>query len=93
MAEVQRTTESGETTELFLQFLMMQEQQALLALGKHPKAPAGAAPKNLALGKIFIDHLGMLRDKTRGNLSADEQECLERALLSLKSAYLEAVKG
>ena len=36
MAEVQKSTEAGEFTQLFIQFLMMQQQQALLALGKHP---------------------------------------------------------
>ena len=92
MAEVQRTTLSGELTEKFLQFVMMQTQQALLALGKHPSRPAGAAPPNLTLGKVFIDHLTMLRTKTDGNLTGDEQKALNNAIAHLEKALAEATK-
>lgn len=92
MAEVQKTTQSGETTALFIQFIMMQQQQALLALGKHPNPPPGAPPKNLTLGKVFVDQLGMIRTKTDGNLTAQEREVLDAALSSLQAAYV-AAKG
>lgn len=89
MAEVFKTTEAGETTQLFLQFLAMQQQQALLALGRHPNRPAGAPPPNVALGKAFIDQLGMIREKTRGNLTAEEERLLNMALQQLQLAYTE----
>lgn len=92
MAEVQKSTEAGEFTQLFIQFLMMQQQQALLALGKHPKAPPGAPPPNLQLGKVFIDQLGMIREKTRGNLNPDEEQLLNKVLADLQLMYLEAIK-
>ncbi|RYD70965.1 MAG: DUF1844 domain-containing protein [Verrucomicrobiaceae bacterium] len=93
MAEVQKTTEAGEMTQLFIQFLMMQQQQALLALGKHPNPPPGAPPSNIQLGKVFVDHLGMIREKTRGNLTPDEQQLLNTVLATLQMAYVEASKG
>jgi len=92
MAEVQRSQHSGELAEKFLQFILMQTQQALLALGKHPSRPAGAPPPNLQLGQVFIDHLAMLRVKTQGNLSGDEQRALDNAIAHLQSAYAEATK-
>lgn len=92
MAEVQKTTEAGEFTQLFIQFLMMQQQQALLALGRHPNPPPGAPPPNLQLGKVFIDQLGMIREKTRGNLTPDESQLLSQVLSTLQMAYLEATK-
>jgi hypothetical protein len=70
----------------------MQTQQALLALGKHPSRPAGAAPPNLQLGKLFIDHLGMLRMKMEGNLSEDESKALNNAITHLQNAFVEATK-
>src|ERR1700760_608386 len=91
MAELQRSTNAGETAQLFVQFIQMQQQQALLALGKHPKLPRDAAPVNLTLGKVFIDQLGVIREKTRSNLSGEEQAVLDNALALLKNAYLEAV--
>lgn len=92
MPEVQKTTESGETTQLFIQFVMMQQQQALLALGKHPTVAAGQA-KNLTLAKMFIDQLGMIRQKTAGNLHADEVRLLEKTITSLQTAYTEVMRG
>ena len=91
MPEVQKTTESGETTQLFIQFVMMQQQQALLALGKHPTVAAGAA-KNVTLAKMFIDQLGMIRQKTAGNLHRDEERLLESTIGSLQAAYADATK-
>ena len=93
MAEIQRTQTSGEMTETFLQFVMMQTQQALLALGRHPNRPAGAPPPNLQLGKVFIDHLTMLRSKMQGNLNGDEQNALNNAIAHLQNAYVEVSKG
>ena len=93
MAEVQRSQHSGELTEKFLQFIIMQTQQALLALGRHPSRPAGAPPPNLQLGKVFIEHLTMLRAKTQGNLNGDEQSALNNAIAHLENAFVEVTKA
>ena len=93
MAEVQRSQHSGELTEKFLQFILMQTQQALLALGRHPSRPAGAPPPNLQLGKVFIEHLTMLRAKTQGNLNGDEQSALNNAIAHLENAFAEVTKA
>ena len=92
MAQYQRAAQTSELTETFLQFILMQTQQALLALGKHPSRPAGAAPPNLQLGKLFIDHLSMLRMKMEGNLSGDESNALNNAITHLQNAFVEATK-
>ena len=92
MAEFQRSKQTSELTETFLQFILMQTQQALLALGKHPSRPANAAPANLQLGKIFIDHLTMLRTKMEGNLAPDEQSAITNAITHLQNAFAEATK-
>ncbi len=92
MAQFQRSTQTSELTETFLQFIMMHTQQALLALGKHPSRPAGAAPANLQLGKVFIDHLVMLRAKMEGNLAGDEQSAITNAITHLQNAFVEATK-
>jgi hypothetical protein len=93
MPQVVKTDLAGETTPLFIQFVMMQHQQALFALGQHPHRPPHAPPPNLALGKVFIDQLEMLRGKTRGNLTADEAKVLETALAELRVKYVAAQEG
>jgi hypothetical protein len=92
MAEFQRSTQTSELTETFLQFVMMHTQQALRALGRHPSRPAGAPPPNLQLGKVFIDHLIMLRMKMEGNLGGDEQNAINNAITHLQNAFVEATK-
>ena len=92
MAEIQRATQTSELTDTFLQFIMMQTQQALLALGKHPSRPPSAPPPNLQLGKVFIDHLIMLRWKTEGNLNGDEKNALNNAITHLQNAFVEVTK-
>jgi hypothetical protein len=93
MAEVQKTTVSGETTQKFIQFIMMQQQQTLLALGRYPNPPPGVPPSNLSLARVFIDQLGMIRVKTAGNLNRDEQQLLDSVLESLERAYQEIIQG
>lgn len=92
MPEVQRSTQSGELTQTFLQFILMQTQQALFAIGKHPQRQASSPPPNLELGKMYIDHLVMLRWKTEGNLAPDEKIALNNAISHLQNAYVEAMK-
>src|SRR4030095_5735869 len=92
MPEVQRSSESGETTQLFIQFVMMQQQQALLALGRHPQSGPGGPRENLALAKIFIDQMAMIRGKTTGNLNPHEQETLDEILQSLEKVYAETLE-
>ena len=93
MPQVQKTDQSGEMTQLFIQFVMMQHQQTLFALGQHPSAPPNAAPPNLNLARVFIDQLGMLAVKTQGNLSPEETRVLESTLSDLRAKFVEATSG
>jgi len=90
---VQKTTEAGEMTQLFIQFVMMQQHQALLALGRHPNPVPGSPPANLSLGKALVEQLAMIQQKTLGNLNPDEESVLQSALTTLESAYTEARKA
>jgi hypothetical protein len=93
MAVVQKSTEAGEMTQLFIQFVMMQQHQALLALGRHPNPIPGSPPANLALGKALVEQLAMIQQKTSGNLNPDEEGVLKSALDTVQAAYQEATKA
>ena len=90
MAEVQTTTQSGEMTQRFIEFVMMQAQNAALFLGQIPNPQTGKAEVNLEVARMFIDQLAMIEEKTRGNLSKDETTVLRNALSSLQLAFVEA---
>jgi Domain of unknown function (DUF1844) len=88
MAEVQTSTQSGEMSQRFIEFVMMQAQQASLFLGRIPSPQSGKTEILLEPAKLFIDHLEMIREKTRGNLTNEEKEILNSVLSDLEMAYV-----
>ena len=90
MAEVQTSTHSGELAQRFIEFVMMQAQQASLFLGRIPNPQSGKAEILLEPAKLFIDQLEMIREKTRGNLTNQETEILNSVLSDLEMAYVQA---
>lgn len=77
-------------TQRFIEFVMMQAQQAALFLGKIPNPQTGKAEVNLEVARMFIDQLEMIREKTRGNLSNEEAEILTRVLSDLQLAFVQS---
>ncbi|MCH7768952.1 MAG: DUF1844 domain-containing protein [Nitrospinae bacterium] len=65
--------------------------QALLCMGEQPDAAAGEKfEKNLPGAKHAIDLLGVIQDKTKGNLDDDESQLLESLLYDLRMRYVQA---
>jgi len=93
MAEVQTSTNAGEITQRFIEFVMMQAQNAALFLGQIPNPQTGKGEVRLEVAKMFIDQLEMIQEKTRGNLTSEESTVLRNALSNLQLAYVEVAKG
>ena len=93
MAEVQKTTQSGEMTQRFIEFVLMHAQNAALFLGQIPNPKTGEPEVNLDLAKMFIDQLEMVQEKTRGNLTNEEAMVLRNTLSNLQMAFVEASGG
>ena len=93
MAEVQTNTQTlGELSQRFIEFVMMQAQNAALFLGQIPNPQTGKGEVNLELAKMFIDQLGMIQEKTRGNLTSEETAVLRNTLSNLQMAFVEVSK-
>jgi hypothetical protein len=92
MAEVQKTTLSGELSQRFIEFVVMHAQNAALFLGQIPNPKTGQGEVNLDLARMFIDQLAMIQEKTRGNLTSEEAKVLSNALSNLQMAYVEVAK-
>jgi hypothetical protein len=67
--------------------------QALMALGRVPNPITGKSHRNLETARHFIDTLGMLEQKTAGNLTADERRLLEEMQHQLRMMYVAAEEG
>src|ERR671917_88950 len=89
MAEVQTSTQTGEMTQRFIEFVMMQAQNAALFLGQIPNPQTGQGEVNLDVARMFIDQLAMIQEKTRGNLSSEEATVLRNTLVNLQMAFVE----
>jgi len=77
----------------FVQFVMIQAQNVLYVLGKIPGPDGATPPPNLEAGKMLIDQLEMIRDKTRGNLSSQEDKILADTLSELQLTFVDASGG
>ena len=76
----------------FSTFVISLSTQALMQLGEIPSPLTGKVESDFAVAKQMIDILGMLRDKSRGNLDEQETRLLEDVLYDLRMRYVEAVK-
>ena len=76
--------------DLFISGLAM---EALIALGEAPHPVTRKQAANLPQARYLIDLIGVLEEKTRGNLSVDEERLLKDALYQLRMRYLNKTGG
>ena len=72
----------------FPTFIFSLNSSALLNLGAIEDPGTGEKTQNLLLAKQTIDILGMLEEKTKGNLSEDEAAMLKNILYELRMLYV-----
>lgn len=66
---------------------------ALLHLGDAPDPSTGHVAVDLPMARQTIDLVSLLQEKTRGNLSGEEERVLAQALFDLRMRYVEVVKA
>jgi hypothetical protein len=76
--------------DLFVSGLAM---EALIALGDAPHPVTRKQSMNQKQARYLIDVLGVLEEKTRGNLSADEERLVKDVLYQLRTRYLNKFGG
>jgi len=72
----------------FSAFLLSLGSSALVHLGELEHPDHAGTSRNLPLAKQTLDILGMLEEKTRGNLTPDEHRLLEQLLYELRLKYV-----
>ena len=74
----------------FITFVLSLSQTAFLSLGLGPELGAGQSlPVDLQSARWTIEALEMLREKTKGNLSGEEERIFERLMAELRMAYVQ----
>ena len=78
----------------FSMLVLSLSQTALLHLGEGTDPDDGKPhPRNLPLARQTIDMLGMLQEKTKGNLDGQEERLIDQVLYDLRMRFVEVSKS
>jgi hypothetical protein len=77
----------------FVNFLSTLATNAAASLGAVPHPATGKRSIDLDTGKYWLDVLGMLREKTLGNLHSQESRLLDGLLADLRMQYVQLVRA
>jgi hypothetical protein len=78
----------------FAHFIFSLSTSAMYHFGDFPDPVSNKAERNLAAARQTIDIIAMLKEKTEGNLSADEKTLIDTILFELRMRYVkEKEKG
>lgn len=72
----------------FSTFVLSLASSAMVQLGEVPHPETGETGLDLNLAKHTIDTIAMLREKTKGNLSPDENRLVEGLLYELRMKFV-----
>jgi len=75
----------------FINFIFSLSTSALIQLGEIQDPFSQTLAKNLPLAKQTIDLVGMLKEKTKGNLTPQEERVVESVLYDLRMRYVKTV--
>ena len=80
----------GEIPPASMPFLIsMLSSQVMMAMGFIPDPSGQQPPVDLAMAKHFIDLLGVLEEKTEGNLNEEEKKMLAESLHQFRMAFMQ----
>ena len=74
-------------------FVFSLSSSALVHLGEIPEPETNISRVDLPIAKQIIDTLGMLQEKTKGNLDPDEERLLKSVLYDLRMRYVQKSSG
>ena len=93
--EAARPESSGEAllpVITFSTFIFSLNTSALVHLGDYPDPASGKNEVDLPLAKQTIDLIALLEEKTRGNLTKDEESLLKHILYDLRLRYVQKTR-
>lgn len=80
---------AGKTID-FTTVLLGFASSALIHMGVQPHPESGSVSRDAALAREVLDLLALLREKTRGNLTVEEERFFDSLLTDLRLKFVEA---
>lgn len=81
-----------EKGSLFMQLVFMFQTAAMQQMGKVINPLTKKIEKDLSQAKLSVDMLGMIEERTKGNLSDEEKKILDHILFELRMNYVDEVE-
>jgi hypothetical protein len=75
----------------FINLIFSLSTSALIQLGEIQDPATQQHSKNLPIAKQTIDLIALLKEKTKGNLTPEEEKFMENVLYDLKMRYVKAI--
>lgn len=82
-------TDIEKTQMLFVQLISSLHGAALMHMGKIKNPATDALDRHLDQAEMTIEMLDMLKAKTKGNLSSDEEKFMTTVISELKLNYVD----
>ena len=76
----------------FVQLIFSLKTSAIMQLGKIANPLTGSIDRDLNEAKYTIDMLNMIKEKTKNNLTPDEEKMINDAVFELQMNYIDEVK-
>ncbi len=76
----------------FKLFISSISMQTMIAMGKLENPVTQKLEKNMEQARYLIDTLAILQEKTKGNLTEEEDSLLKDSLFNLRMMYVEETK-
>ena len=83
--------EKIDYADVFLRYMMSLHSGAKIALGEIKNPDTGEEEYNLDQAREIINILGMISQKTKGNLNVYEEKMLDNVLSTLRFSYVAKV--
>ena len=85
----EKQTAANELDANFSTLALSIASSAAMALGLAPNPTTGKTEKDQKMARFNIDLLRMLREKTKNNLTADEQRFLDSIVTDLQMKFIQ----
>ena len=90
--EISQQQGAGDVDVNFVNYVTSLGFQAMISLGEIPHPMTNQIEKNLEQAKFLIDTLAMMREKTKGNLDAQEENLLNSSVYELQLKYVDIIQ-
>ncbi|MBI5403518.1 MAG: DUF1844 domain-containing protein [Ignavibacteriae bacterium] len=80
--------DNDKLSHLFFSLIYSFQMQTMMSLGKIKNPVTDKSEKDLAAAQMTIDIIDMIKEKTKNNLSEQENKFIDQALADLKLNYV-----